>query len=137
MGGKGRASVKKEETQKYTGGESRRENEVEKNTPNSEKSPKPSQDPKQFQWGRHDLSELEAFLCWFGSVNRASVCTPKGPRLDSDQGHMPGLRVRGHAGGRQSQILFIDVSLSLSEFNKDILKNSNRELGSSWLPFLN
>ncbi|CAK6438831.1 unnamed protein product [Pipistrellus nathusii] len=44
-----------------------------------------------------------------GSVDRASACRLKGPRFDSSQGHMPGLRagspVGGRAGGSQSMIL--------------------------------
>ena len=36
---------------------------------------------------------------WCGSVDWASACGPKGPWLDSQSGHMPGLQARSLVGG--------------------------------------
>nr|KAF6274939.1 hypothetical protein mMyoMyo1_010350 [Myotis myotis] len=50
-----------------------------------------------------DTKVLKRVPCpsWFGSVNRASACRLRGPRFDSSQGHMPGLRAQSPVGGMQ------------------------------------
>nr|KAF6378901.1 hypothetical protein mMyoMyo1_009790 [Myotis myotis] len=57
---------------------------------------------------------------WFGSVDRALACGLKGPRFDSGQGHVPGLRALSPLGGMQEAA--DDLSLPLLSSLKSIKK---------------
>ena len=80
---------------------------------------------------------------WCGSVDWVPDCKPKGCRLDSQSGHMPGLQARSPLGGLREAtdqrlshtLMFLSLSFSLSSplsLNKSIKSkkiNSDREAG--------